>query len=413
MWRSRLGWAALASLLLHAVLLALLWDRAPVRPGPAPERSAPLVVEVITPPKPATGPEKKPAAAPEPVKPPRPPRAPPDKPQPPPRAPPPRAETPPEAPTKPPPDAKPSPPSAPGPDSPLTQAPRPNLMPTAPNGGWSLPGPPDGPKGRTLLPGDPSLSPEALAAEEHDRVQGRVEGFTKDKLAELRVSNGLVHPYFGQMRAALEKQLENAPLFGTPSVLQGIARNFRDEAARYGATGSPGGRPGPSPSANEKLSTLVDGEPAYEGLRARTQAGEELQKVADGKQAPVLLITLELEQAPDGTLRSARVTRTSGNAAFDAWVMERVPQALAKLQPPPPKAGGVRPDGIHSLWEVEGKVSYRRRLSELKKEDALYYAAMAAGGILGGSFDEVKGDVWVIDLRHPKFLTKPRLLRVY
>jgi hypothetical protein len=73
----------------------------------------------------------------------------------------------------------------------------------------------------------------------------------------------------------------------------------------------------------------------------------------------------------------------------------------------------VRPEGIHTLWEVEGKVSYRRRLSELKKEDALYAAAMAAGGILGGNFDEVKGDVWVIDLRNPKFVTKPRLLRVY
>jgi hypothetical protein len=244
-------------------------------------------------------------------------------------------------------------------------------------------------------------------------VGGRLKGFVDDDIARLRVENGVVHPYFGQLRAALEKQLVGAPLFGTPSTLQHMARTYRDEAARFGATGTPGGRAPPGPSATERLDALTRGDTGYDGLRARGRAGEQLQQVAQGSRATALIVTLELVQGPDGKLSSARVVDTSGNKAFDAYVLERVPPALAPLAPPPSGAPGVRPEGIRSLWEVEGRVIYLKKLKDLKGEDAWYTATMAAAGLLAGTFEETTGDIYVIDLRNPRFQVRPRLLRVY
>lgn len=408
MWRSRLGWAGLASLLLHAMLLAWLWRGESSRRAPGPERPAPLVVDIVSTPKP-------PPATPTPAPPTAPPSSGPDRPRPPPRRPP--APPPPVAvkpPTPPAPSQGPPPSDAPrAPDAPTAPADKPSLMPTAPNGGWSLPVAPEGPKGKTVRPGDPSLSPEALAAEEHRRVSKRLKEFVDDDVGQLRVDNGVVHPYFGQLRAAMEKQLENAPLFGTPSTLQHLARTYRDGAARFGATGSPTGQPPSRPTNSERLGTLAGAEPAYEGLRAKTQAGEMLQKFADGNRETGLVVTLELVQGPDGKLQSARIVDTSGNKAFDAYVLERVPPALAPMAPPPAGAPGVHPEGIRSLWAVEGRVVYLKKLRDLKGEDAWYTATMAAAGVLSGTFEETTGDVYVIDLRNPRFVVRPRLLRVY
>jgi hypothetical protein len=336
----------------------------------------------------------------------------------------------PAAPEPPPAEARPSgggpeqPPLAqptPGPseDAPLAEG-KPLLLPPSPQGGWSLPSAPETPRGRTLRPGDPSLAPEVLAAEEHARVTGRVQGFMRDELATQRVENGLVHPYFGRLRAAMEKQFEGAPIFGAESLgtslgknLQHMVRNYEQDAARFGATGSPGGRVPSAPTPSEMLKQRVGEETAYRGLRARLQVGEELRTLGDGGRGSGLVVILELEQGPDGALRSVQVVKASGNTAYDTYVREKVPPALATLAPPPPNASGVRPEGIHTVWSVEGRVMYRRKLSELKGEDAWYLAAMAAGGVLTGSFEETTGDVYVIDLRNPWFSVQPRLLRVY
>jgi hypothetical protein len=257
-----------------------------------------------------------------------------------------------------------------------------------------------------------------LKAEEQARVSARVQTFAEDELAKLRVENGLVHPYFSQIRTSLAKQLENAPLFDVEGTGKRLAREYLKQAQSYGATGTTGARNGPRgpigrapPTASERLESVSKGNPAHDSMRAFLQAGEAVQQLA--QPAPDLVIILELQQSLDGQLRSVQVVERSGNQAFDQYVLDSVPPALAKLTPPPTEAVGRRPEGIRTLWAVEGRVIYLRKLSELRGQDAWYLASAAGLGVLAGTFEETRGDIYVIDLRNPKFDCRPRLLRVW
>jgi hypothetical protein len=213
----------------------------------------------------------------------------------------------------------------------------------------------------------------------------------------------------------MEKQMENSPLFDVKSNGQRIAKAYLKQAERYGATGAVGRTRSPGdrepPTAPERLDALVNGDPQHNSMRAFVQAGEAIQQFAGPP--PDLVIVLELQQGADGQLRSVLVKEPSGNKAFDSYVLGAVPPALAKLTPPPDKALGVHKEGIRTLWAVEGRVVYLRKLSELEGQDAWYVAAAASLGALAGRFEETTGEVYVIDLRNPKFVCRPRLLRVW
>ncbi len=273
----------------------------------------------------------------------------------------------------------------------------------------------EAPHGHTLHPDDPSLSPEVLAAEEHARVTARVQGFAEDDLATLRVENGLVHPYFSEIRAALEKQMEKPPFFDVKSNVRRIAQNYLAQAQSYGATGTTRGPTGAQgrepPTPAERLQAISRGNPAHDSMRAFLQAGEAMQRFAEPPAD--LVIVLELQQAADGQLRSVQVVEPSGNKAFDKYVLDSVPPSLARLAPPPEKALGVHKDGIRTLWAVEGRVVYLRHLKELEGQDAWYIASAAGLGLLSGRFEETTGDIYVVDLRNPKFVCRPRLLKVW
>ncbi|WP_395853780.1 TonB C-terminal domain-containing protein [Cystobacter fuscus] len=319
-------------------------------------------------------------------------------------------------------DAPPLPLDSPS-DIPLAEeARRPSLLPSHPSGDWSLPIPEEKPRGRTIRPGDPSLSPETLAAEEHARVSARVQSFAEDDLAALRVENGLMDPYFSEVREALEKQLEGAPLFkGKTSgqKLQQFAQTYVKDAERYGHSGRVGkdrDRNAHEPlTPLERLEALSQGNPAHDRMRGFLKMGEALQQHAEPE--PELVVILELRQAPDGQLRSVQVVEPSGDKAFDKYVSEAVPPALARLTPPPLKTPGVhlgvQSDGIRTLWAVEGRVVYLKQVSEMKGKDAAYAAAMASLGALAGRFEETTGEVQVIDLLDPKFRCRARLLRLW
>ncbi|WP_246137001.1 TonB C-terminal domain-containing protein [Myxococcus llanfairpwllgwyngyllgogerychwyrndrobwllllantysiliogogogochensis] len=272
--------------------------------------------------------------------------------------------------------------------------------------------------GRTLRPGDAGPSREALAAEERGRVSGRVQGVIDDQQATLRVANGLIDPYFSRLRKALEKGLEDAPVFPGTSLLHQAKTSWASQSKNYGATGNPGGPTPNAPTGSEQLQALQNrlgdssGDYSMEGLRGRVQAGDEMQKLAGGGGAK-LIVTLELHQDSDGTLRDAKLVTLSGNPAYDAFVLNGVPFSLAKLGAPPDGARGVKATGIHTLWSVEGRVVYFRKLKELKGQDSLYVASAVAAGLLAGRFEETTGEIEVIDFRNPRFVCQPRLLRVY
>ncbi|WP_375746220.1 hypothetical protein NR800_17025 [Corallococcus interemptor] len=270
--------------------------------------------------------------------------------------------------------------------------------------------------GRTLRPGDPSLSREALTAEEHARVSERVQGIVDERRARDRVDTGRVHPYFGQLRAQLEKQMDAPPLFDMPSFPKQMLYAYAEKARQFGASGSPGSMPGPRkpPKPGELLAKRARDEPGYDRLRGLSQAGEELQDFAHGVSTMKLTVTLELLQGPDGLLREVKLISRSGNRAYDDYVLQSVPPALGKAAAPPTDAMGVHTDGIRSVWAVEGRVVYVRKVSEMKKgTDNVYLAALAAAGLLAGNFDETTGEVYVIDVRNPHFECRSRLLRVY
>ncbi|RYZ41756.1 MAG: hypothetical protein EOO71_10700 [Myxococcaceae bacterium] len=266
-----------------------------------------------------------------------------------------------------------------------------------------------------MRPGDPSLMPEAIAAEEKARVTERVQGIIDDRQARDRVDTGRIHPYFSKLRAKLERQMDAAPLFDMPSLPKQLLYSWADKARQFGATGSPGAGPPTraAPKPGELLAQRARDNPEYNRLRSRSQAGDELQSFAHGVSTLKLVVTLELLQGPDGTLREVKLVSRSGNRAYDDYVLQSVPAALARIPPPPPEALGVHADGIRTLWAVEGRVVYVRKVSEMKGTDTAYLAAAAAAGVLAGGFEETTGEVYVIDVRNPHFECRSRLLRVY
>nr|WP_233585371.1 hypothetical protein [Corallococcus sp. CA054B] len=456
----RLGWAGLISLALHALIFGLLWALDP-HPSPAGRtarlRENAVEVEIITtspsvtPPAPAP-PVREPATPPS-VKPRAPAKDVPTEPPPAtatraPSEPPPPVAT--RAPSEPPPppvatrepapseDAPRAPaddlprldiatraPTADG-DRPTVDAPRaptpgslpPNLLPSPGSSTGVIITTPENSRGegRTLRPGDPSLSAESLAAEEHARVSERVQGIVDERRARDRVDTGRIHPYFGQLRAQLEKQMDAPPLFDMPSFPKQLLYSYAEKARQFGASGSPGAMPGPRkpPKPGELLAKRARDEPGYNRLRGLSQAGEELQDFAHGVSTMKLTVTLELLQGPDGLLREVKLISRSGNRAYDDYVLQAVPPALGKSAAPPPDAMGVHTDGIRSVWAVEGRVVYVRKVSEMKKgTDNIYLAALTAAGLLAGNFDETTGEVYVIDVRNPHFECRSRLLRVY
>jgi hypothetical protein len=280
---------------------------------------------------------------------------------------------------------------------------------------------PGGSTGRTLRPGD-SPSREQLLAEERERVQGRVQGFLDDGMASLRVQNGLVDPFFGDMDRALEKGLSGAPLFAYQGVFKhffkvtpgsSALRDMLASAGRYGATGS-------SDALGESRGT-ESLEDAVRSGRTGARSRPSTVDVVDGysRRAGTLHVELELEQSTTGQVLGVKVLVGSGNPLFDAYVVEHVPASLAKLGPAP-EHFSARTKGavVRSAWAVDGHVSFARtikfsKLDELDASDAAYLSALMPMGLLSGHFEETRGEVVIPDFRRPHFDIKTKLLRVY
>ncbi len=402
MRRARLLLAVGVSLVLHGALGLWVWrrDAAPVRAESTRVRAAPLVVEILPP-----TPRREP---------------PPPVPVPPPPAParplargPARARPPPEV-------AAPPPPSV-GP--PVVEAPRqdvPRAVRLFPGAG-----------GLPVAPAAPGASassePPALTEREQERVRvtERVQGFVADELATERVENGLVDSYFGEMDRALEKGLTGAPLFSYEGVLKHFFKPgpawteglnaMKAEAQAYGAWGAPDAVGGPL--GTDRLQDVARSGAA--GARARTGTTFADRVDAYSRGASALRVQVELEQSPSGRVLGVKLLESSHNPLFDTYVLENVPKALAALGPASEHfAQRSRAPTVRSVWSVAGRVSFTRtvkvsELPQLGASDAAYFSALGVLGVLSGGFDEVRGEVYVPDLRQPHFDIQTRLLRVY
>ncbi|HVG58855.1 MAG TPA: TonB C-terminal domain-containing protein [Hyalangium sp.] len=348
---SRLTLTILASVLLHAGVIFVLWW---VGPGAAPRVAAPKAVEmelVYLPPQPVA----QPAPTPE-VRPPArttpPPARPVQRPVQPPSAvqrqdekgkpeqarPPKQLAQKTEEPARPEKDV-PWREDVPRASPPLTLVPR-NL----PGG---VPVPAEEPsRGRTLrnLPGE-EPDPEAMAAYQAEQAKALVDGWAADTLAEARAQRGAVPPYFRQLQGAFAAQLVEPPPPDPKVVGKRMVREQIDAIQRFGKTGSP-------MTAPEKREHRLE---QRNRLQAAAEAGRATNMYMVDVTSPVLALAavVEVWQEPDGRLRDLKVLESSGDPTFDNWALSRLRHALAKTLSPPDAGVGIHDDGIRTRWRLE------------------------------------------------------------
>lgn len=240
--------------------------------------------------------------------------------------------------------------SAPGAD-PAT--PRLNLLPPMASSDIAVPSQGGG---RTLYPGDPEFSEEVRRAEEEFRVGQRVDGWAKDGAAEARAQHG-GHPYLGAVGDALRSGLgseEGATpaALRSPGMMEKMAERWLGAAEQYAKTGNPNlAPPGIAPRQSERAREHFGNEPGANGLRALIQATETMEDLRTG--VPLLSLTLELQQGPDGALMSQKILESSGSGPFDEFVLRVVPEAIAAVGAPPEEVLRGR-ESLRSVWRIEG-----------------------------------------------------------
>jgi hypothetical protein len=289
-------------------------------------------------------------------------------------------------------------------------------------------GPGEVPGGRTLHPGDLPTEAESLA-DEQERVSTLVSGWARSDLGRARVRGGLVDPAYGELGSALRAATDEVPRFidtnSVKEVTEAFAQSWSAGAERYGKTGAPYAEPEGRLEQMERPSSLVEaaarGSPDAQAMVSFFSAGARLQEFADGRAGVELYALVELQQSPSGALESVTMTRPSGLRPFDAWVMGRAREVGLAFS----LDGGARSKSLRSVWRFDGVVTYRRKLKlkDLDGRALLGMATMSALSALAsagspsarmpgmlGRFDEVTGEIDVVDLSNPKYDCRVTLL---
>ena len=255
--------------------------------------------------------------------------------------------------------------------------------------------------GTTLRRGDPAEDPAVRRRREAQVVGERVERLLADAQALGRVERGAVNSYFGGLQGALAAQTASPTPWGDTSK-NALAQVFEGYQARLGLYGRTGSPYLPSDQAGVPQRVGAAGGKIDESLQT-------LRDFTDGLFSGIVAI-VEIRQDGQGGLLDARLVVPSGERAFDDFVLRSVPQALASLPPPADRGGGVGPAGIHSLWAFEGRIKYS---TSLRAETDRETATNALYLVLGGSFEETSGELFVNRLDKPRYVCSPRLLAVY
>ncbi|WP_245767564.1 hypothetical protein [Stigmatella erecta] len=197
--------------------------------------------------------------------------------------------------------------------------------------------------------------PAPVEKGEQARVAERVDSLLRGDQAAAQVSQGHVDAYFAQLRQAMA---------------QGVGGRVQEGAQAPRAsppeeTGFVEDRPVPPPSADrievvERYSAntqAVKRDPF--GLTPGGLIGRALVMpiFSTDLEAPdsrlPLRAVIELRQVRASQESFARLLKSSQNAAFDAHVLARVPEAVASL-PLPARRVGSAMDEVCSVWSFEG-----------------------------------------------------------
>jgi hypothetical protein len=212
------------------------------------------------------------------------------------------------------------------------------------------------PRGRTLRPGDPELRPESNE-EVSERLTAQVQDWVDDDMAGVSAQGIGGHPYLGEMRGSLEGALGHTDggkpkELGIDNPIAGLLKNYTEAAEQYGQTGGPGITP-PSrmPLHSEQLAARFRDDSSARRMIASAQALETLDALES--RGALLTVELELRHSPTGTLLGSRLTESSGNRLFDAFVLKVVPASLGELKPPPPEVMRNKVE-LKTRWLVEG-----------------------------------------------------------
>ncbi|MCP3102046.1 TonB C-terminal domain-containing protein [Myxococcus sp. K15C18031901] len=336
--RSRLTFAVLASVLLHAALFGVL-SRMPSAPAPRVASQPVTEVEVVyVTPKAPEAPSKREAT---PSPPPTRQRVPPPSPVRPER---PDAEVVAEAPTKAPPASAPESSGTPGADAPrAAEPPAISLMPKGLLGGEPVGRPFQ--TGRTLR-NEPGALPDAkeVLRQEQARVAERVDTWSADAAATARARGGATPPYYANMRNLFSKSLVQPPPPDLKVLGARLKREQVEAIERFGKTGTP--------FAAEPRDRRLE---QRNRLQAAVEAGRAANMYMMDVTEPVLALAavVEVRQAKDGKLLDLKVLEGSGDAKFDAWALSHLENALASADPPPEEGVGVKADGLRSRWRLE------------------------------------------------------------
>ncbi len=298
----------------------------------------------------------------------------------------------------------------------------------------------DAPRGRTLHPEDLPGS-EELLADEQERVSARVGTWMTRDLAAARVQGGLPDPSYGQLGADLRAATDEVPKFidtDSPKAVGGaLLESWGAGAERYGKTGAPYAEPEGRLENVERPSALSDaaakGSPDAIATANFLAAGARLQEFADGRAGLALYALVEIRQQPSGALERVTLIRPSGLTPFDRWVTERAQHVGLGFS----FDGGAGTHALRSVWRFDGILLYRRKVkaSEINGRAALGMITMAALSALSslgntappvpgepprplgprmpalsGRFDELTGEMDVVDLTNPTYDCRVTLL---
>ena len=210
-------------------------------------------------------------------------------------------------------------------------------------------------------PGDSGASTKRDAPDSRDvegkRVLQRVETWRRQNLADRLVATG-VDDYFKDFRRALQSHMGPPPPGGGPkhgdlSAGQRWINAWLEALEEADPSHDPPPKGERMPNRNtQDVTGRMDEFIANQLGPMAVQPSFATQRLL--QRAAVIglpVAVLRIVQRADGSIESTELVASSGDKAFDAYVVDHAPLALAAVPAPPARQGaGLHPDGTRTEW---------------------------------------------------------------